>query len=158
MFELSTPHTLTELDAVRQLFVDYATSLHVDLCFQNFDAELAALPGDYLAPYGALITAHAGGELVGCCAMRPLDTADYSNACEMKRLFVRPNYRKFGLGRRLAEAILNSARQANYAFMLLDTLSEMGAARGLYEDLRFTEIPPYYDNPIVGTHFLMVRP
>ena len=98
--------------------------------------------------------ARVDGEVAGCCALRPLDSADYPNAAEMKRLFVRKAFRGFGLGRQLAEAILDAARQAGYACVLLDTLDDMEAARTLYEDLGFEEIPPYYHNPIPGAHYL----
>jgi ribosomal protein S18 acetylase RimI-like enzyme len=147
----------TELILVRALFAEYARSLNIDLCFQNFEAELQALPGDYAPPRGALMLARAGSELVGCCALRPLDTVDYPNACEMKRLYVRPALRRDGVGRRLAEAVMEAAQQAGYAFILLDTLSEMETARAMYQDLGFTEIPPYYYNPIEGAHYLMAR-
>ncbi len=96
------------------------------------------------------------GELAGCCALRPLDAADYPNAAEMKRLYVRKAFRGFGLGRQLAEAMLDAARQGGYACVLLDTLDDMEAARALYEDLGFEEIPPYYHNPIPGAHYLKV--
>lgn len=147
----------TELPLVRALFTEYAGSLAIDLCFQNFDAELDALPGDYAPPRGTLVLARSGSELVGCCAMRPLDAADYTNACEMKRLYVRPVLRGSGVGRRLAEAVMEAAQQAGYATMLLDTLSEMETARAMYQDLGFTEVPPYYYNPIEGAHYLMAR-
>jgi ribosomal protein S18 acetylase RimI-like enzyme len=147
----------TELILVRALFAEYARSLNIDLCFQNFEAELQALPGDYAPPRGALMLARAGSELVGCCALRPLDTVDYPNACEMKRLYVRPALRGDGVGRRLAEAVMEAAQQAGYAFILLDTLSEMETARAMYQDLGFTEVPPYYYNPIEGAHYLMAR-
>ena len=143
-----------ELDSVRKIFREYAEGLGVDLCFQQFDQELATLPGDYAPPRGALLLAMVDGELAGCCALRPLDTADYPNAAEMKRLYVRPKYRGLGLGRRLAEATLDAARQAGYACVLLDTLDDMEAARALYVELGFEDIPPYYHNPIAGAHYL----
>lgn len=151
---LFTPTTPAELDGVRTLFVEYATALNVDLCFQNFTAELQGLPGEYCAPRGGLLLATVDGELAGCCAMRPLDSVDYTNACEMKRLFVRPAFRGLQLGRMLAERILDSARLAGYACILLDTLDDMESARGLYQELGFEEIPPYYFNPIAGAHYL----
>ena len=154
LIELSAPATPADLDALRAIFREYAAGLGVDLCFQNFEHELASLPGDYAAPRGALLLARVDGELAGCCALRPLDTADYPNAAEMKRLFVRKAFRGFGLGRQLAEAALDAARQAGYACVLLDTLDDMEAARALYEDLGFEEIPPYYHNPIAGAHYL----
>lgn len=148
----------TEPDAisgVRMLFAEYANSLSVSLCFQNFDAELANLPGDYAPPRGALLAARTGSNWVGCCALRPLDTVDYPNASEMKRLYVQPKFRGSGLGRALAEAILDAARSAGYSYVLLDTLSDMESARALYEELGFAEIAPYYHNPIEGAHYLM---
>jgi ribosomal protein S18 acetylase RimI-like enzyme len=95
--------------------------------------------------------------VAGCCALRPLDAADYPNAAEMKRLYVRPAFRGMGLGRQLAEAILDAARGAGYACVLLDTLDDMESARALYEDLGFVEVPPYYHNPIAGSHYLRVE-
>ena len=153
LIQLSTPGT-SDLDAVRQIFEEYAAQLGVDLCFQQFDEELNALPGEYAAPRGALLVATVDGELAGCCALRPLDSADYPIAAEMKRLYVRKPFRGFGLGRQLAEAIMDAARQAGYDCVLLDTLDDMEAARALYEDLGFEEIPPYYHNPIAGAHYL----
>lgn len=153
---LRTPSTPAELDAVRDIFREYASTLGVDLCFQGFEAELAHLPGDYAEPRGALLVAVVEGAVAGCCALRPLDAADYPNASEMKRLFVRKAFRGFGLGRELAEAMLDRARQAGYACVLLDTLDDMESARALYTDLGFEEIPPYYHNPIAGAHYLKV--
>lgn len=153
---LRTPSTPAELDAVRDIFREYASTLGVDLCFQGFDAELAQLPGDYAEPRGALLVAVVEGAVAGCCALRPLDTADYSNAAEMKRLYVRKAFRGFGLGRSLAEAILDAARLRGYACVLLDTLDGMESARALYTDLGFEEIPPYYHNPVAGSHYLKV--
>jgi putative acetyltransferase len=152
--QLITPASPQELDAVRAIFQEYADSLGVDLCFQQFDEELATLPGEYAPPRGALFLASVDGEVAGCCALRPLDTADYPNAAEMKRLYVRKPFRNFGLGRQLAEATLDAAREAGYATVLLDTLDEMETARALYEELGFQEIPPYYHNPIPGAHYL----
>ena len=145
-----------QLDAVRNLFREYADTLKVDLCFQNFEAELAGLPGDYSAPRGSLLLATVDGTMAGCCAIRALDAADYANACEMKRLYVRPPYRGLGLGRSLVDVALEQARQAGYDCVLLDTLSDMEAARALYDELGFEEIPPYYFNPIAGAHYLKV--
>jgi putative acetyltransferase len=152
--ELLVPTTVPELDAVRGLFLEYAKTLKVDLCFQNFEAELLSLPGEYCGPRGALLAALVNGQFAGCCALRPLDTADYPNTSEMKRLFVRPVYRGLGLGRRLAEGILDLARMAGYDSILLDTLDDMESARALYDELGFESIPPYYFNPIPGAHYL----
>ena len=151
---LETPATPQALDTLREVFREYASGLGVDLCFQQFDQELAALPGDYAAPNGALFLATVDGRAAGCCALRPIDNTDYPNAAEMKRLYVRDAFRGLGLGRQLVEATLDAARQAGYACVLLDTLDDMEAARALYEDLGFADIPPYYHNPIPGAHYL----
>ena len=154
---LTTPQTPAELEVAREVLLEYEASLKVDLCFQAFDVELATLPGDYAAPRGALLLAIVDGQVAGCCALRPLDTVDYPNAAEMKRLFVRKAFRGFGLGRQLAEAILDAARQIGYSCVLLDTLDDMEAARALYEDLGFEDVPPYYHNPVAGSHYLKVN-
>lgn len=151
---IATPRSADEIDGVRLLFSEYAQSLNIDLAFQNFDDELLGLPGEYSDPRGTLLLATVGGEWAGCCAMRPLDAADYPNACEMKRLYVRPTYRGLRLGRFLAESILDAARLAGYDCVLLDTLDDMEAARALYQELGFEEIPPYYFSPIAGAHYL----
>ena len=156
MISLQTPSTPQDLDAVRRIFLAYAQSLSVELGFQDFEAELQSLPGDYAPPRGALLLARVDGQVAGCCALRPLDNVDYANASEMKRLFVAPAFRRLGLGRLLAEAILDAARLADYSCVLLDTLSEMETARALYEDLGFAEVPPYYHNPHAGAHYLKV--
>ena len=157
VIELKTSHRDTELTELRELIREYALALKVDLCFQNLEGELKQLPGDYDAPRGALISVWVNQQLAGCCALRPLDTSDYLLASEMKRLYVRGAYRGLGLGRQLAEAILEAARMAGYQHVLLDTLSDMEAARGLYGELGFVEIPPYYHNPIAGAHYLMTK-
>ncbi|OGA99505.1 MAG: GNAT family N-acetyltransferase [Burkholderiales bacterium RIFCSPHIGHO2_12_FULL_69_20] len=156
VIRLQAPDTPVLLDATRDLFREYAQALGIDLCFQNFDAELAALPGDYAEPQGALLLAFVDDELAGCGGFRPLADVDYANACEMKRLYVRRAFRRFGLGRLLAQALIDGATQAGYSAMLLDTLDDMEAARGLYETLGFEEVPPYYFNPIPGAHYLKV--
>lgn len=153
---LTIPSDPQELSAVRTLFQEYADSLGVDLCFQGFEAELADLPGEYGPPRGRLLLAWVGDALAGCCALRPLDNCDYPNAGEMKRLYVRKAFRAFGLGRELAEATLDAARQIGYTSVLLDTLNDMEAARALYTDLGFVEIAPYYHNPVPGSHYLKV--
>lgn len=155
--QLITPETREQLAATRHIFAEYAAKLGIDLCFQNFEAELAALPGDYQAPTGALLLALVDGEVAGCCALRGLDSVDYPNAAEMKRLYVRKAFRRFGLGRQLAEAALDAARMAGYHCVLLDTLDDMESARALYAELGFVDIPPYYHNPIPGAHYLKVE-
>lgn len=154
--QLRPPSCESDWAHTREIFREYAASLKVDLCFQGFEDELSSLPGDYAEPRGALLLAWVNGELAGCCALRPLDTSDYTNAAEMKRLYVRPAFRGWRLGRQLAEAILDAARRAAYSSVLLDTLDDMEAARALYEDLGFVEIPPYYHNPYAGAHYLKV--
>ncbi len=144
-------------DGVREILREYAAGLGVDLCFQGFEDELAALPGDYAPPAGAFLVALVDGQLAGCGAMRALDDVDYPNACEMKRLYVRRAFRGFGLGRVLAQALIDRATQAGYSNMLLDTLDDMEAARELYTSLGFEETAPYYYNPIPGAHYLLAR-
>jgi ribosomal protein S18 acetylase RimI-like enzyme len=144
------------MDWVREIFLEYASTLSVDLCFQGFELELKELPGEYALPRGSLLLAIVNGQVAGCCALRPLDSADEPNASEMKRLYVRPAYRGLRLGRQLAEAVIDAARRYGYSSIFLDTLDEMETARALYEDLGFEEIPPYYHNPIPGAHYLRV--
>ncbi|VWX59914.1 GCN5-related N-acetyltransferase [Burkholderiales bacterium 8X] len=172
---LMRPDGPAEIEAARTIFKAYAASLSVDLGFQNFEEELARLPGDYAEPRGALLLAlvecdpkasigpsshvlelDSGrrAEVAGCCALRPLDGVDYSNAAEIKRLYVRPGFRGMGLGRRLVEAALDAAHGAGYGCVLLDTLDDMESARGLYAEMGFEEVPPYYHNPIAGSHYL----
>lgn len=151
-----TPDSPELLVATRQVFTEYAKQLEVDLCFQNFEAELADLPGEYGQPGGALLLALVDGEVAGCCGLRALDSVNYPNAAEMKRLFVRKAFRRFGLGRQLVEAVLDAARMADYHSVLLDTLDDMESARALYAELGFEDIPPYYHNPVPGAHYLKV--
>jgi ribosomal protein S18 acetylase RimI-like enzyme len=143
----SDPHAL---GAVRTLFSEYADSLGFDLSFQDFERELAGLPGGYAPPRGRLLLALAGDAPAGCVALRPLDDA----TCEMKRLYVRPGYRGTGLGRRLAEEIVATARASSYERMWLDTVPAMAAAQALYRSLGFVPIEPYRFNPVPGTSFL----
>ena len=153
-FELITPTTADQLDATRLVLREYAAQIDIDLGFQGFEAELDSLPGEYAQPEGALLLAMIDGEIAGCCAMRSLNSVDYPNACEFKRLYVRRAFRRMGLGRQLAEAVLETARMAGYSHMLLDTLSDMESARALYVDLGFEAIAPYYFNPVAGAHYL----
>ena len=153
---LQTPDTPDLIEATREIFREYAEGLGIDLDFQHFDEELANLPGDYAPPQGALLLAFVDDELAGCGAFRPLPDVDYANACEMKRLYVRRAFRRFGLGRMLAQALMDHATEAGYSVMLLDTLDDMESARGLYASLGFETIPPYYFNPVPGAHYLKV--
>jgi putative acetyltransferase len=153
---LAEPQSDSEWVASAAIFREYGDSLGIDLSFQNFEEELASLPGLYAAPRGTVLLAWVDGELAGCCALRPIEDIDVPNAAEMKRLYVRPAFRRFGLGRLLAEAVLDAARRMGYSSVLLDTLDDMEAARALYEELGFVEIPPYYHNPLPGSHYLRV--
>jgi ribosomal protein S18 acetylase RimI-like enzyme len=138
------------LAEVRTLFREYADSLGVDLCFQGFNDEVAGLPGDYVDPSGCLLLARWDGWPVGCIGLRALEP----DVCEMKRLYVRPEARGSGLGRRLALRLIAEARRRDYARMRLDTLPQMEAAQGLYRTLGFRPIEPYRFNPIEGTDYL----
>lgn len=132
-----------DMEIARTLFREYAEWLQVDFCLQDFEAELAGLPGGYAPPGGGLWLARVDGKIAGTIAFRPLEDGD----CEMKRFWVREAYRGLGLGRRLAEVCIAAARDAGYAAMCLDTIGHMAEARSLYEDLGFREIPAYYNNP-----------
>ena len=136
----------TELDMLRDLFREYEKFLQVDLCFQGFEQELANLPGKYAPPDGALLLALRNEQPVGCVALRKLE----ENICEMKRLYVKPQGRGTGLGKKLAEEIITIARQRGYMLMRLDTLETLTEAVSLYQRLGFRQVPPYYDNPLPG--------
>lgn len=142
-----------DVETARSLFAEYQKALGISLCFQNFDAEVASLPGAYAAPEGRLLLAFVGDEPAGCVALRKLD----DGICEMKRLWVRPAFRGTRLGRRLAEAVLSEARAAGYRAVRLDTLPSMREAQALYVSLGFADIPPYNDHPVAGTRFMEAR-
>ena len=144
------PASPEDVSAARALFEEYAASLDVDLAFQGFADELAALPEGYVPPTGALLLADLGGAPVGCAAIRALD----GDACELKRLYVRPAARGHALGRVLTEAALARARELGYRRMRLDTLPTMQTAYALYRELGFREIEPYRFNPVPGTRYL----
>jgi len=149
--QVSSP---VEIDQARELFREYEAWLNLDLCFQNFEKELAELPGAYAPPGGRLLLALDDNELAGCVALRRLN----DNVCEMKRLFLRPQFHGRGLGRELAERIIEEGRAIGYQKMRLDTLSEqMGSAIRLYRALGFREIAPYYKNPVPGALFMELR-
>jgi putative acetyltransferase len=148
--EAHGPH---DIEQVRLLFLDYQAAIAVDLCFQGFAEELASLPGSYARPAGCLLLAVEGAAVLGGVALRPLTGSN----CEMKRLFVRAAGRGRGLGRMLAERLIDEARAAGYGRMLLDTLPQMQEAQALYRSLGFSEVAPYYPNPIAGTCYFALN-
>ena len=150
MTEIRDAHEGDDLAHARALIEEYSASLGISLDFQDFERELATLPGDYAPPGGALLLARLDGAVAGCVALRRID----GEACEMKRLYVGSVARGRGLGRALAEAAIERARTAGYRRMRLDTLPSMAAARALYLALGFREIAPYRFNPVEGTSFL----
>jgi GNAT superfamily N-acetyltransferase len=148
--ELITVHDGPWLEEVRRLFQEYAASLGIDLSFQNFAGELAALPGEYAPPGGTLLLALIDSAAAACVGIRRMD----ETRCEMKRLFVRPQFQRSGCGRELAERAIEWAGTAGYAEMLLDTLPTMAGAQRLYERLGFRDVAAYRFNPIAGTRFM----
>jgi putative acetyltransferase len=139
----------------RALFLEYAQWLKVDLCFQGFEAELAALPGDYAPPHGRLLLAGANGNALGCIALRPLDAALRTG--EVKRMYVQPAQRGHGWARGLGEAMLAEARVIGYRELKLDTLAWMTSARALYSQLGFRECAPYYANPLPDVVYMSLQ-
>jgi len=150
-FTFAQAESPVQIVEARNLFLEYAQSLGFSLCFQNFDKELAGLPGEYTPPAGRLLLAEYEGTLAGCVALRPRE----SGICEMKRLYIRPQFRGKGLGRVLAERILAEAREIGYCFMRLDTVEPvMKEAVAMYRKLGFKEIAPYCANPIAGALYM----
>lgn len=150
-FVFAQAHSPQQIAAIRELFLEYAQSLGFSLCFQGFDKELAELPGDYAPPRGRLILARRQGDAAGCAALHPSS----GDICEMKRLYVRPEFRGKGLGRALAERIIAVARESGYQRLRLDTVEpRMKTAVALYGQLGFREIAPYRPNPIEGALYL----
>ena len=139
-----------QLPLLRELFLEYAQSLDFDLSFQGFTEELENLPGEYASPRGVILLATATGVAAGCVALRPLE----QHICEMKRLYVRPSFQGQGIGRQLAEAVIQAARKRNYKKMRLDTVPSMVSAISMYKSLGFNLIPAYRVNPIPGTSYM----
>ncbi|MER2538972.1 MAG: carbonate dehydratase [Azonexus sp.] len=148
---LSTDDTQA-IDQVRQYFRNYAAWLGVDLSYQNFDQEMASLPGAYTAPEGRLFFAEIEGRPAGCVGVRPLPESE--GVCEMKRLYVDPEERGHGVGNALALAAIKAAKEIGYRKLIIDTLPSMRMAVKLYRELGFTEAPAYYKTPVEGTMFL----
>jgi GNAT superfamily N-acetyltransferase len=152
LFTIAPVTTADDLAATIKLFRAYASSLDVDLAYQDFEAEMAAMPGKYAPPAGALLLARdRSGTPVGCVGLRPIEP---HGCCEMKRLYVTLDGRGFGLGEKLVRAVVTEARRIGYREMRLDTLPSMIGAIGLYTKLGFEPIAPYYETPVVGTHFM----
>ncbi|UCG62419.1 MAG: GNAT family N-acetyltransferase [Candidatus Zixiibacteriota bacterium] len=149
MLHISQATTDAEMKIVRSLFLEYAETLGFELDFQHFDRDLNELPGQYGPPEGRLLLARWEGEVAGCVALRKHD----SEACEMKRLWVKPQFRGKGIGRALAEKLISEARESGYRKMLLDTIETMTEALSLYRSLGFAETTAYYDNPIDGATY-----
>lgn len=151
-FKSITGEDLKGLEEVKQLFLAYTESLDIDLDFQDFETELHTLPGKYAAPEGVLLVAYVDGQAGGCIALRKIG----EGICEMKRLYVREEYRGFRIGKRLIELIIEKAAQLDYSYMRLDTLATMTKAQDLYRSFGFYEIEPYVFNPIEGALFMEV--
>jgi len=148
---LAQAETPAQVAQARELFLEYAQSLGFSLCFQNFDHELADLPGHYAPPEGRLLLAEYEGQLAGCVAIRKLE----DSICEMKRLYLRPQFRGKRLGAALAQSIMSEARQVGYKRMRLDTVEPvMGDAVAMYRKMGFREIAPYRENPIAGALYM----
>ena len=146
-------HSRERVATVRELFREYAKGIGIDLCFQDFDRELAELPGKYAPPEGRLLLALEGTKVAGCVALRKIG----DDTCEMKRLYVRPAFRRKGVGRLLARAVIEAAGKCGYARMRLDTLSSMAEAIALYESLGFRRIEAYYHNPSACAVFMELK-
>ena len=148
MADVAVAMTEADRTSVKALFLEYADSLDVDLCFQGFEEEMASFPGRYAPPGGCLLLALADGVPAGAVGLRPLGEApDQAGVCEMKRLYLRPAFRGRGLGRALTGALVVRAHELGYAAMRLDTLPTMTVATALYRELGFVEIPAYYESP-----------
>ena len=153
MLKIIPAKTKGDIQQIKLLFEEYAALLDFDLSFQNFEEELANLPGDYALPEGCLLLAWWDDQIAGCVALRKIN----QDCCEMKRLYVRPQFRRLEIGKTLAREIIEEAKKIGYTWMRLDTVPSMKRARALYESLGFKRIPPYRHNPIAGAVFLELK-
>lgn len=160
-YKIYKAKTPADLEAARQLFIEYQQGLGVDLCFQSFEEELSGLPGKYAPPEGSILLLKQlieldksqelkGEKIAACVALRKHE----EGVCEMKRLFVRPEFRGKKYGRLLVQAIIDFAREQNYKTMVLDTLVTLVPALHLYESFDFVKIPAYYGNPLEGVVYM----
>ena len=152
-FRISEAHWPEDRATVEALFREYVASLAEDIGFQNVDEELSGLPGKYARPTGVVLIARDGADVAGAVAYRMVEPG----VCEMKRLYLRPAFRGTGLGRELANELIEDARAQGYRTMLLDTLASMASARALYRDLGFVPVTPYYDNPLPGVMYMALE-
>ena len=150
-FEIVPAASATQIESVRELFLEYARSLSFNLCFQSFEQELAGLPGDYAPPDGRLLLLTRANQAAGCVALHKID----NEICEMKRLYLRPQFRGLGLGKMLAEKIIAAGRESGYKRLRLDTVeSNMTIAVAMYRSMGFREIEPYRPNPIATALYM----
>lgn len=153
MLKIYTVEKQDDVEIIKRLFSEYAASLGFDLEFQNFEQELANLPGDYAPPTGCLLLARYEGNAAGCVALRKLS----DDICEGKRLYVKPEFRGLGIGRKLAERIIAEAKRLGYSSLRGDTIPSMRPAQGLYASLKFKDIEPYCYNPLEGARFIELK-
>ncbi len=152
-FDIAPARSREDIDTAREMFSEYQRWLNVDLCFQDFETELAGLPGKYRPPAGEIYIARDEGAVAGIIAIRPVGKPD-EKMCEMKRLYVRPAWRGRGLGKQLAMLALEFAGEAGYRRMVLDTLPHLEAAKSMYARMGFGEMAPYYHNPLPGVVYM----
>lgn len=152
-FDIAPARSGDDFETTREMFSEYQQWLNVDLCFQDFENELAGLPGKYQPPAGEIYIARDQGAVAGIIAVRPVGDPD-EKMCEMKRLYVRPAWRGRGLGRQLAELVIGFAGKAGYRRMVLDTLPQLETAKSMYARMGFGEIAPYYHNPLPGVVYM----
>ena len=149
MITIDTAASTKQIEQARALFIEYGESLGFNLCFQDYDTELANLPSEYAPPAGQLLLAYSNNDPIGCVALRKFG----ENTCEMKRLYVKPQFRGLGIGRRLAEEIITEAKMRGYRIMRLDTIASMTEAITLYRSLGFQECDSYRFNPLEGAKY-----